>query len=341
MPASHEIISIIPVYRRFLVLFVRRGFIALLLLCLGCTAQSVDQDVTRRVDRQIRSYYNIPARVQIALSKREPSEFPNYDKVTLTFIDGARKQTHEFLLAKDNKTLVRFTKLDLTKDPYAELMKKIDVSGRPVRGNKDAKVTIVNYDDFECPFCARMHETMFPGVFDQYKDKVRIIYKDYPLIEIHPWAMRAAVDANCLAAQNDEAYWDFADYAHAHHGEITGDNKTTLAQQFANLDQIALQQAQKHGLDQGKLQACVKAQNTDAVRASMREGDQLGVNATPTMFINGQKLDGAVPPQELRATIDRALEDAGVQPPAQAAPAAQPAPAAPSKPAAATAHPGK
>jgi hypothetical protein len=59
------------------------------------------------------------------------------------------------------------------------------------------------------------------------------------------------------------------------------------------------------------------------------------------MFINGQKLDGAVPPQELRATIDRALEDAGVQPPAQAAPAAQPAPAAPSKPAAATAHPGK
>lgn len=319
-------------------LFFRRGFIALLLLCLGCTAQSVDQDVTQRVERQVRSYYNIPAGVQITVGKREPSEFPNYDKVTLTFADGPRKQAHEFLLSKDDKTLVRFTKLDLTKDPYADVIKKIDTSGRPVRGNKDAKVTIVNYDDFECPFCARMHETMFPGVFDQYKDKVRIIYKDFPLVQIHPWAMHAAVDANCLAAQNDEAYWDFADYVHSHRNDVNGDNKTTLAQQFANLDQIALQQGQKHNLDQGKLQACVKAQNTDAVRASMHEGDQLGVDATPTMFINGQKLDGAVPPRELRATIDRALEYAGVQPPAQPAP--QPAPAAPPKPAAAD-HTGK
>ena len=317
-------------------LFARRGFIALLLLCLGCTAQSVDQDVTRRVDRQVRAYYNVPARVQITMGKREPSEFPNYDKVTLTFTDGARKQTHEFLLSKDDKTLVRFTKLDLTKDPYADLMKKIDVNGRPVRGNKDAKVTIVNYDDFECPFCARMHATMFPDVFNQYKDKVRIIYKDYPLVEIHPWAMHAAVDANCLAAQNDDAYWEFADYVHAHHSEISGDNKTTLVQQFANLDQAALYQGQKRNLDQNKLQTCVKAQNTDAVRASMHEGDQLGVNATPTMFINGLKLDGAVPPQELRATIDRALQDAGVQPPAQAAPAV-----APPKPAAPADHTGK
>ncbi len=324
-------------------LFARRGFIALLLLCLGCTAQSVDQNVARRVERQVRSYYNIPARVQITMGKREPSDFPNYDKVTLTFADSGRKQTHEFLLSKDDKTLVRFTKMDLTKDPYTDLMNRIDIKGRPVRGNKDAKVTIVNYDDFECPFCARMHATMFPGVFDQYKDKVRVIYKDYPLVEIHPWAMHAAVDANCLAALNDEAYWDFADYVHAHHGEINGDNKTTLAQQFATLDQIALQQGQKHGLDQGKLQTCVKAQNSDGVRASMHEGDQLGVNATPTMFINGQKLDGAVPPQELRATLDRALEDAGVQPPAtpaQAAPPTQPAPAAPPKPTAAKDHTG-
>jgi protein-disulfide isomerase len=152
--------------------------------------------------------------------------------------------------------------------------------------------------------------------------------------------MHAAVDANCLAAQNDDAYWEFADYVHSHRNDINGDSKTSLAQQFANLDQIAQQQGQKHNVDQGKLQACVKAQNSDAVRASMREGDKLGVNATPTMFINGQKLDGAVPPQELRAAINRALEDAGVQPPPQPAPAAAPAPAAPSKPAGA-AHPGK
>jgi len=323
------------------VLFVRRGLIALLLLCLGCTAQSVDQDVTRRVERQVRAYYNIPAGVQITLGNRQPSEFPNYDKLSLTFSEGTHKQTHEFLISKDGNTLVRFTKFDLTKDPYAEIMKKIDVNGRPVRGNKDAKVTIVNFDDFECPFCARMHETMFPGIFDQYKDKVRIIYKDFPLTEIHPWAMHAAVDANCLGAQNDDAYWDFADYVHAHRTEISGDRQSSLAQQFANLDNVALDQGKKRNLDLTKLLACVKAQNTDAVRASMHEGDALGVNATPVLFINGQKLDGAVPPEELRAAIDRALQDAGVQPPAKPAPASQqPPPATPPK-ADNSGHPGK
>ena len=70
-------------------------------------------------------------------------------------------------------------------------------------------------------------------------------------------------------------------------------------------------QGQKHNLDVAKLQACVKAQNEDAVRASMKEADALGVNATPTLFINGQKIDGAVPIGEVRAALDSALKDAG------------------------------
>ena len=67
----------------------------------------------------------------------------------------------------------------------------------------------MNYDDFQCPFCSRMHETLFPQFYKEYSDRVQIIYKDYPLAEIHPWAIHAAVNANCLAAQNRDAYWDF------------------------------------------------------------------------------------------------------------------------------------
>lgn len=315
----------------------------LLLLCLGCAAQSNAPDLNLRIEREIRLKFDIPANVDIKVGERKPSDLNDFDTLQVAF-SGPQvphgTETHEFLISKDNKTLARMTRYDISKDPYQAIMDKIDTTGRPVRGNKDAKVTIVNFDDFECPFCARMHETMFPTIFDEYKDKVRIIYKDYPLVEIHPWAMHAAVDANCLAAQNDDAYWEFADYVHAHRNDVSGDGKTPLVQQFATLDKIALQQGQEHKLDGARLQACVKAQNTDAVRASMQEGDKLGVNATPTLFINGQKLDGAVPPQELRATLDRALEDAGVQPPPHPSPAAQPAPAAPPKPAPATEHKG-
>jgi protein-disulfide isomerase len=295
------------------VYFSRRAVLVLLILCMGCSAQLSDQDLTRRIERQVRAYYNVPAGVKIDIGTRQGSEFPNYDKVSLTFVNGEQKQTHEFLLSKDGKTLVRFTKMDLSSDPYAAVMKKIDINGRPVRGNKDAKVTIVNYDDFECPFCSRMHQTLFPEVFKAYADRVRVIYKDYPLVEIHPWATRAAVNANCLAAQNNEAYWDFADYVHANQKEVNGGEKTSREQQFATLDRIALEQGKKHNLDSAQLQTCVKAQKEDAVRTSMREADKLGVNATPTLFVNGEKLDGAVSASELRAVLDRALHDAGLQ----------------------------
>ncbi len=292
------------------------------MLCLGCSAQLTSPQIAQRIERQLRAYYNVPASVQISVGPRSASEFPNYDKITVTFVNGDQKQNHDFLLAHDGKSLVRFTKLDLTADPYADTMKKIDTSGRPVRGNKDAKVTLVNYDDFQCPYCSRMHQTLFPGVFNQYKDRVKIVYKDYPLAEIHPWATHAAVDANCLAAQNNDAYWDFADYVHANQKEVSGPERSDLKAQFATLDRLALEQGQKRGLDLGRLQACVKEQKDDAVQASVREGNALGVNATPTMFINGEKLDGAVPPQELRAALDRALKDAGVQQASQPAPAA-------------------
>lgn len=296
-------------------MIVRRAFLVLLLICLGCSAQSAPPDVARNVEREVRAHYSLPAEMKITVSPTKPSEFPNYDAINVTLDDGRRKQDLDFLLSKDQKTLVRFAKMDLTRDPYAELMKKIDVTGRPTRGNKDAKVVAINFDDFECPFCSRMHQQIFPAIFKEYGDRVLFIYKDFPLEEIHPWAVHAAVDANCLAAQNNDAYWDYADYLHGNQRSISGTRDT----QFAELDKQATLQAQKHSLDVPKLQACVKAQDERAVRASMHEGEALDVSATPMMFVNGQKVDGAVPPDTLREVLDRALKDAGVAPPEHAA----------------------
>jgi protein-disulfide isomerase len=289
-------------------MMVRRAFLVLLVICLGCSAQSPPasssalppSDIVRVVERQVRSHYSLPAAVKVIVA------------LTVTFASPDKKQEFEFLLSHDHKTLVRITKFDLTSDPYAEIMKKIDVSGRPTRGNKDAKVTVVNYDDFECPFCSRMHETLFPGLFKEYGDRVLFIYKDYPLEEIHPWAVHAAVNANCLGAQSADAYWDYADTLHGNQDAIKAKGHDGWN---AELDRLAGAQGQRHNLDVAKLQVCVKAQDEKAVRASIREGDIVGVEATPTMFVNGQKLDGAVPPDEVRLALDQALKDAGVAPP--------------------------
>jgi protein-disulfide isomerase len=311
--------------RRFLVTLIRRSLFILLLVCLGCVAQSTPPDVARKIEHQVRSFYSIPAEVKISVGAITPSsDMPGYDSVSVNVDSGEGRQKElKFLVSKDRTSMMRLTKFDLTKDPFAELMSKIDVSGRPARGAKSAKVVVVNFDDFECPFCSRMHQTLFPQIFKEYGDRVEFIYKDYPLAEIHPWAIHAAVDANCLASQNSDAYWDFADYIHANKGEVDGEKSPEA--RLESIDKMAMLQGQKHNVDVTRLQSCLKAQNEDAVRASMKEADEIGVNATPTMFINGQKIDGAVSVAELRAALDAALKDAGQPVPDHVAMGAAPA----------------
>jgi protein-disulfide isomerase len=310
--------------RRYLVNLIRRSFLVLLVVCLGCAAQTTPPDIARKIERQVRSYYKIPPEVHLLIGNLSPSsDWPNYDSLVVTIDSGEKKQDLTFLISKDRNSMVRMTKFDLNKDPFAEVMSKIDVKGRPTRGAMTSKVVVVNFDDLECPFCSRMHETLFPEILKEYGDRVTFIYKDYPLVEIHPWAIHAAVDANCLAAQNGDAFWDFADYIHGNPHEIN--NEKTSGARFEALDRLAMLQGQKHNLDTPNLQSCVKAQDETAVMASMKEGDAIGVGATPTLFINGERIDGAVPTSELRAALDRALRDAGLPVPDHVGTAAAPA----------------
>ena len=298
----------------------RRVAIFLTLLCVGCRAQTVPPETRQRIEQQVRAHYDVPAGVTMEVGSLSPSEFPNYDSVAVTLSHEGKSQKIDFLLSKDGKTLVRMTKIDLTRDLYAETMGKIDLKGRPVRGNPDAKVTIVNYDDFECPFCSRMHSTLMTEILPKYGDRVKIVYKDFPL-PMHPWAPHAANDANCLARETPAGYWDLADYLHANQRAIGGSSSSDLQKAYAELDRLTLDFGKKYGADTSRLQACIKAPPDQIVKASMAEADKVGVSATPTMFINGEKLEGALDGSEVSAAIDQQLRAAGVQPPAPGSPA--------------------
>ena len=141
---------------------------------------------------------------------------------------------------------------------------------------------------------------------------------------MHPWAMHAAVDANCMAAQSGDAYWLYVDYLHAHGQEVNGEKRDT-AKSFDALDRIARQQAVLAKLDSGKLDACLVKQDETQVRASTREAESLRVESAPAVFVDGERIDGAVPEEQLWMVIDRALRAAGVEPPAAPAKPSQPA----------------
>src|SRR5689334_15321051 len=123
-------------YRRFLVSFLKHALLFVFVVCLGCSAQSnAPADQNTRIERQVRAYFQIPPGVQIILGDRKPSpDFPGYEQLPITFQQGERKQNYDFLISKDGKTLLRMTKIDITKDPYADTMAKIDLKNRPFLG---------------------------------------------------------------------------------------------------------------------------------------------------------------------------------------------------------------
>jgi len=297
------------------------GFLALG-LAIGCNAQTtpsspIDAALQRRIENQVRSQFDLSSDIAVSVGTRTPSQFTGYDTLPVTLSRGTKSQVLDLLISADNKTLVHMTKMDLTRDP----MDSISLAGRPVRGNPAAKVTIVNFDDLECPYCARMHEELFPATLDRYKDLVKFVYKDNPITEIHPWAMRASVDANCLAAQSGTVYWDFVDYVHSHTQEVSGDNHD-VQRSFDTLDRIARQEATLGKLDESALNACLSKQDETQVKASSKEAEDLGLEGTPELFINGERVNGVVPEDQLWAVIDRALRAVGEQPPPLPAPAA-------------------
>jgi protein-disulfide isomerase len=295
----------------------RIHFLAALLavgMTVGCKAQpapqAADLTLNRHIEVLVRGQFNVPQDVSVTLGARKPSQIPGYDTLPVTLSNGAKSENFDFLISTDNKTLARMEKFDLNKDPVFS----IDVSSRPIRGNPAAPVTVVNFDDLECPFCARMHQTLFPATLDRYKGNVRFIYKDNPLNEIHPWAMHAAIDANCLAAQSGDLYWSYVDYLHSHGQEINGENRDN-AKSFAALDRIAHQLATLSKLDNAPLESCLAKQDETQVRASMKEADSLKLEGAPAVFVNGERIDGAVPQTQVWQVIDRALRAAGVEPP--------------------------
>jgi protein-disulfide isomerase len=284
-------------------------------MAVGCKAQPAplatpNLTLNRHIEIMVRDQYNLPPEIAVAIGARKPGQVPGYDELPVTLTRGSKTQVVDFLISADGKTLARLEKFDLFNDPIFT----INVAGRPIRGNPAAKVTVISFDDLECPYCSRMHQSLFPATMERYKEMVRFIYMDNPLVEIHPWAMHAAVDANCLGAQKSDEYWTYVDYIHAHGQEIDGEDRN-MAKSFDALNRIARQMATLGRLDSSALDACLAHQDETQIRNSMKLADSLKIEGAPALLVEGERINGAQPQKQVWMVIDRALRAAGVEPP--------------------------
>lgn len=157
---------------------------------------------------------------------------------------------------------------------------KLNLENQPSFGPADAPVTIVEFGDLECPSCraeAPLLRQLIPGL---YPGKVRVVFKDYPLETIHPWARAGSIAARCVFRQNREAFWKFYDWDYDNQDDITPEN----------LKSKVLAWAGANGINAGELERCIDSKATDAeVSRNVAEGRAAGVTGTPTLFINGRK----------------------------------------------------
>jgi protein-disulfide isomerase len=264
----------------------------------------------RRIELLIRSQFSVRPDYDMTLGARTTSDTAGFDKLPVTFSHKGKQTTVDFLISKDGSTLERVEKFNTNNNAAMA----IDVDKRPVRGAATAKVEIINFDDLQCPYCGMLNSEILPQTMNHYKGLVKIVYKDYPLPG-HPWAMRAAVDANCLASQNDAAYWAYVDFVHSHGRDISGAQPDS-AKSFTDLDNIAGTIGKQSKVDETQLALCLKKQDESVVSSSLKLGATLKVEATPQVFVDGERLpSGAQPVEELWPAIDRALKAQGIQPP--------------------------
>ena len=168
--------------------------------------------------------------------------------------------------------------------------------GYPYKGNPDAKVTVVEYSDYQCPFCRRAEPTV-SQLLTEYGDKIRFVYRDYPL-QFHQRAMPASIAAHCGAEQGK--YWQFHENLMKEQGDLSDDDLKKRATAI--------------GLDGAKFAACFEAKKVQpAIDVAFKEGQSLGVTGTPSFFVNGRMIVGAKPIDEFKALIQEELDRAATQ----------------------------
>ena len=219
--------------------------------------------------------------VKVTLGPLRDSVAADYYVVPVQVVLNGQNEAGEVYVSKDGKTLLRGEIFDMSTDPFAANRAKIHVAGSPAKGPADASVTLVEFSDFECPHCRALWEAM-KAVEARYP-QVRIVYKDFPLTNIHPWAQTAALGGRCAFDQSPAAFWKMQDSLFENQDLLTPENIWDKLVEFATGE----------GLNTDAFKACLSSpEAAKAVDSSHSEGVALGVNSTPTVYINGRPLVG-------------------------------------------------
>jgi protein-disulfide isomerase len=225
----------------------------------------------------------------------KPSEAPSIAEVTVVFNTPEGQAVQRIYVTPDEHYAFSGDLVPFGADPFAEARNILKNTTGPEHGPKDATVTIVEFGDLECPACKKAQENLNKLMSEE--PKAKLIFQNFPLVQIHPWALRGAKYLDCLARDSNDAVWKFIATTYEHQTDVTEQNAEEKLKEFVKAA----------GGDPAMVSACAAKPETEKrVRESIALGEKLNVNSTPTFFINGRKVSGFVntPYDAAKAMVD-------------------------------------
>jgi protein-disulfide isomerase len=238
--------------------------------------------IQKTVEAYLRNLYAFGADTTVIASAPKDIGVEGLQEVDVEVRVGENQQTGKVYVTKDGKYMFRGELSDLSKDPMAENRAQLQIKDSPSLGPANAPVTLVEFSDFECPVCRSLHDAL-RGLLPNYP-QLHVVFKDFPLEQIHPWARTAAIAGRCAYQQDPKAFWKMYDLIYDGQELISTENAWGKMTDFAA----------QSGLNAESFKSCMSSPEAGAaVDASRANGVQLEVGSTPTIFVNGRRIVGA------------------------------------------------
>jgi len=247
-------------------------------------AASDASQVQKEIARYLRHLYAFGADVQLNVGIPKETGIAGLQEVSIDLKVGENAESTKMYVSKDGKFLLRGELADMSKDPLAEARRLIQTGNSPTLGDPKAPVTLVEYSDFECPVCRSLHDAL-RSMLPSYP-QVKVIFKDYPIEQLHPWARTAALAGRCAYQQEPKAFWKIYDLIYDNQDIISAENAWNKMTDYAA----------QADLNAETFKSCLSgSQAATEVDASVANAKQLEVSSTPTIFVNGRRIVGADP----------------------------------------------
>jgi protein-disulfide isomerase len=268
---------------------------------LGIAAEQAKKSALEKptLETYVRQVELLPPELKVTIGDPKPSLFADFFEVPIEVISPQGVFAMRYFVSKDGQKVVKGSIFDINKNPFEAEMKKVKTDLQPSFGAPGAPVVIAVFTDFECPNCREEAKVLRENIQKEFPKDVRVYYKDFPLEQMHPWSKAAAIAGRCVFRANPAAFWDYHDWIFENQPEITA----------ANLKDKVLEWAGQKNLDTLQLNSCIETKAPEKeIDKSIAEGRSLSVSGTPTLFINGRQLTGAIPWPTLSQVIKREIE---------------------------------